>query len=184
MRFSLSIRSSLCSLRGLPPLPLDGVYHAHTGQLFIDLVFIEWDLVGLFGCGPEALGGEAVIEIRAEVVHPADGEDHVYAELGVELAGMTLAENPNAPIVYGLPATHLEDFKIGPGQLAEDLRHDEGLRLVFFSFAVVDRPGMAGTVSFDKALLYANLGIYGITTQKPINCRSSITEWCHSQSRT
>ena len=37
--------------------------------------------MGGFGCGPEIGDGEAVFEVGAEVVHPADGEHDVHSEL-------------------------------------------------------------------------------------------------------
>lgn len=36
----------------------------------------------MFGRGPEVGDGEAFFEVGAEVVHPADGEEDVCAELG------------------------------------------------------------------------------------------------------
>lgn len=71
-------------LQRLPLLSLlapECVRGAHTRQLPINLFLLERDLVRLFGAGPEAGDVEAVVEVRAEVVHPADGEDDIYAEL-------------------------------------------------------------------------------------------------------
>lgn len=78
LRLSLSL-----SLRCLPPFPPQSVLHAHTCQFLVDLFLVKRDLVGLFGGGPEALCREAVVEIRAEVIHPADGEKNVHSELWV-----------------------------------------------------------------------------------------------------
>jgi hypothetical protein len=59
-------------------LPNSLVYPQH---LRLDLVSLEGKLVTLFLRWPEAWDGEAVLEVRAEVVHPPDGECEVHAEL-------------------------------------------------------------------------------------------------------
>lgn len=74
--FRLGPRLSLQS-----PFPSSRVNHAHARQLLVDFLLLERDLVGLFRGGPEAGHAETVVEIRSEVIHPADGEDDVHAEL-------------------------------------------------------------------------------------------------------
>ncbi|KAB8349642.1 hypothetical protein FH972_023661 [Carpinus fangiana] len=51
-------------------------------QLCTNLIALERDLVGLLGARPEVGHAEAVVEVRAEVVHVADREEDVEAELG------------------------------------------------------------------------------------------------------
>lgn len=46
-----------------------------------DLFAVTRDLVALLWLGPEALDGEAVVEVRSEVVHDANGEHDIHAEL-------------------------------------------------------------------------------------------------------
>lgn len=65
----------------LPPLPPHQIQSPHPRQLPINLLLLKRDLVRLFGGGPEARDVEAVVEVRAEVVHPADGEEDVDSEL-------------------------------------------------------------------------------------------------------
>lgn len=50
-------------------------------DLCLDLVSLEGYLVALFLRGPEVGHGEAVLEVRAKVVHPADGKGEVHAKL-------------------------------------------------------------------------------------------------------
>lgn len=65
----------------LSPLPAHGFYHAHTCQLLINLLLVNRDFVRLLGSRPEVPDVKAVVEVRAEVVHPTDGEEDVHAEL-------------------------------------------------------------------------------------------------------
>lgn len=71
-------------LQCLPLLSLlapESVRRPHARQLPVNLFLVERDLVRLFGAGPEAGDVKAVVEVRSEVVHPADGEDDIHAEL-------------------------------------------------------------------------------------------------------
>ena len=71
-------------LQCLPLLSLlapESVRGPHARQLPVNLFLLERDLVRLFGAGPEARDVKAVVEVRSEVVHPADGEDDIHAEL-------------------------------------------------------------------------------------------------------
>lgn len=74
LRLQLSLPSSLFRQLSLPQT-------VHPLQLLLDLVLVKWYLVGLFGRWPEAWYGEAFFEIRAEIVHPANGKENVGAEL-------------------------------------------------------------------------------------------------------
>jgi len=61
-----------------PPLllhPLDSF------QFFLYLLPLKWDLVRVFLLGPKVGDGEAIFEIRAEIVHPADREHDVHTKL-------------------------------------------------------------------------------------------------------
>lgn len=55
----------------------------------IDLLLVEGNLVRLFGRGPETLGGETVVEVRAKVIHPSDGEENIHPELRIVLVGLS-----------------------------------------------------------------------------------------------
>ena len=57
-----------------PPLPQSLQLHSHL------LAFKRY-LVCLFGFWPEIWDGEALVQVCAEVVHPADGEEDVETEL-------------------------------------------------------------------------------------------------------
>jgi hypothetical protein len=59
----------------------------HPLQLTQDLVAIVRDLVGLVLVGPEALHAEAIVEVRAEVVHDRDWEHDVPFERGMLVGG-------------------------------------------------------------------------------------------------
>ena len=60
------------------PLSYRLIYPQHLRP---DLVTLEGDLVTLFLRGPEIWDGEPVLQVRTEVVHPADWEGEVHAEL-------------------------------------------------------------------------------------------------------
>ncbi len=47
----------------------------------MDLVPLEGHLVGVLGLGPEVGNGESLVKVCAEVVHDADREHDVHAEL-------------------------------------------------------------------------------------------------------
>jgi len=64
---------SLCPYRQSPLLQML--------QLLFDVILLERDRVSLPGLRPEVGHGEARVEIRAEVVHDADWEHNVHAEL-------------------------------------------------------------------------------------------------------
>lgn len=58
----------------------------------------------LLGGGPEAGDAEAVIEIRAEVIHPSDGEDDVHAELdGIRLCCSSTGHGMSEKLVLCIP---------------------------------------------------------------------------------
>ena len=78
---SLGSLSHLNRLSALPLLPPNRIQRPHPRQFAVNLVLLERDLVRLFRGRPEALDVKAVVEVRAEVVHPADGEEDVHAEL-------------------------------------------------------------------------------------------------------
>jgi len=63
------------------PLAPDAIDHAHARQFAIDLLPLQWNLMRLLCRGPKSWHGETFIEIRAEVVHPADREKNIQAEL-------------------------------------------------------------------------------------------------------
>lgn len=73
----------LCPLgRSLHPLlPPNRIQRPHPRQLLINILLLQRDLMRLFGGRPEAGDVEPVVEVRAEVVHPADGEEDVHSEL-------------------------------------------------------------------------------------------------------
>lgn len=74
LRCSLAL---LLELLGLPQLlPRDNAL-----VLGLDLVSILGNLVALFRLGPEAGDGEAVVEVRSEIIHDANREHDICAEL-------------------------------------------------------------------------------------------------------
>ncbi len=64
-------RLKLAPLLHLPPLPHIPLV---PFNLRLDLLFLVGNLVGLFLRGPKVGDSEAVLEVRAEVVHVADGK--------------------------------------------------------------------------------------------------------------
>jgi hypothetical protein len=77
--------------------------------------------MGFVLLGPEVGYGEALFEVCAKVVHPADGEHDVHAELREALV---------EELVKGSHKSHLEDFEIGTS-------HDCGIEwLVVFGRAM------------------------------------------------
>ena len=65
-------------------------------------------------CGPELRHGEARVQVRAEVVHPPDGEGEVHAELWGVRDGTgegKMGEGREADF---------EDFEIGAAEGAEE----------------------------------------------------------------
>jgi hypothetical protein len=77
---------------------------AQSGKFRLDLVLLKGNVMGLVLLGPEVGYGEALFEVCAKVVHPADGKHDVHAELGGGLVQEGLE---------GSQEGHLEDFEIG-----------------------------------------------------------------------
>lgn len=66
----------------------------------------------LFGRGPEAGNVEAVVEVRAEVIHPADGEEDVHSELWRSVSQYGLGCGRKILRVRG--NSYLEHFEVTP----------------------------------------------------------------------
>lgn len=81
LRFCLSLGLGLQGRPLLSPLPTKSIHSPHARKFAVDLFFLERDFVRLFGRGPEAGNVETVVEVRAEVIHPANGEEDVHPEL-------------------------------------------------------------------------------------------------------
>lgn len=64
-----------------PPVAVVQSLEFEPLNLFQHFVSLEWDFVRLLGLGPEVGNGEFAVEIRAEVVHYADGEQDIHAKL-------------------------------------------------------------------------------------------------------
>jgi hypothetical protein len=77
---------------------------AQSSKFGLNLVLFERNVMGLVLLWPEVGYGEALFEVCAKVVHPADGEHDVHAELGGALVDEALE---------GSHKRHLEDFEIG-----------------------------------------------------------------------
>lgn len=54
---------------------------AQSLQFSVDLVSVHGYLVRLLGLGPKFGDGKALVEVRAEIIHDADREHDVHAEL-------------------------------------------------------------------------------------------------------
>ena len=54
---------------------------AQSGQFCLDLVLFKGNVMCFVLLGPEVGDGETFVEVCAKVVHPADGEHDVHAEL-------------------------------------------------------------------------------------------------------
>lgn len=67
-----------------------------------------------FGRWPEVRYGEARVEVDAEVVHPADGEHDVHAELGGEAVSM---DQGGGGGFAGGGDAYFEDLKIGAARI-------------------------------------------------------------------
>lgn len=84
-------------------------------QLLLDLLALVRDLVRLSFFRPEVGHVEFAVEVRAEVVHDADGEENVHAELQwLALRGW---QGGRALIGKNRASKYLEDFKIWAGHL-------------------------------------------------------------------
>ena len=93
------------------PLSYRLIYAQHLRS---DLVPLEGYFVTLFLRGPEIWDGEPVLQVRAEVVHPADREGEVHAELGGRVScGCGLSAG-----VWRVE--YLENFEVGAAEGAED----------------------------------------------------------------
>ena len=55
---------------------------AQSSKFGLDLVLLKGNGVGLILLGPEVGDREALFEVCAKVVHPADGKHDVHAKLG------------------------------------------------------------------------------------------------------
>lgn len=90
--------------------------------------------MALFLRGPEIVHREAVLQVGAEVVHPADGEEDVHSELGggcevwlEERLGLGLGFGWGRGRRWGWgwdQAAYFEDFKVRATEGAEYGRHD------------------------------------------------------------
>lgn len=67
-------------LQPSPRLPLSRL-PGNPPHLISDLVALERNAMALFLGGPEVWYGEAIFEVGAEIVHPADWEENVHAKL-------------------------------------------------------------------------------------------------------
>lgn len=90
---------------------------AQSSKLGLNLILLKGNVVGFVLLRPEIGDGEALFEVRAKVVHPADGKHDVHAELG----GALVRE-----VLDGLLEGHLEDFEIGSS-------HDCGIEWMLVS---------------------------------------------------
>lgn len=86
------------------PLASGKTTGAQSSKFGLDLVLLEGNVVGLVLFGPEIGDREALFEVCAKVVHPADGKHDVHAELGEVLVREVLDRSHGR---------HLEDFEIG-----------------------------------------------------------------------
>lgn len=70
-----------------PPLVLQ-VPRLQPLQLLCNLLSLVRDAMRLLRLGPEVGHRESAIQVRAEVVHDADGEENVHAELDALVVGV------------------------------------------------------------------------------------------------
>lgn len=73
--------------------------------------------MALFLRGPEIGDGEAVLEVRAEVVHPADWEGKVHPELG---RGSDRDRRDREGGGIGVGRMYFEYFEVGAAEGAEE----------------------------------------------------------------
>lgn len=78
--------------------------------LDLDLFPVARHLVALLGPGPEVAHGEAVVEVGPEVVHDANREHDIHAELGPS------ARSSGSSRQGGIG--HLEDFQVEPAHFS------------------------------------------------------------------
>jgi len=64
-----------------PPLPQKQPLLPQSLQLSLDLIPLRRNPMRLIRLGPEAMHREPLVQVRAEVVHYADGEEDVHPEL-------------------------------------------------------------------------------------------------------
>lgn len=79
VRIAASILA-LCALL-LEASLLEALAGEHALVLDLELLAVARQLVALFGSRPEVGDGEAVIEVRAKVVHDANGKHDIHAKL-------------------------------------------------------------------------------------------------------
>ena len=72
-----------------------------------DLIAVVRDLVALLRPRPEPLDGEAVVEVRSEIVHDANGEHDICAELD---DGGTHVSTSTGGVAGGDGGTYLENL--------------------------------------------------------------------------
>jgi hypothetical protein len=101
--FDVLLDGLLVALQLDSPLAGGKTTGAQSGKLRLDLVLLKGNVMGLVLLGPEVGYGEALLEVCAKVVHPADGKHDVHAELG----GALVQEG-----LEGSHEGHLEDFEI------------------------------------------------------------------------
>lgn len=89
-------------------------------NLGIDFVLVKGDFVGLAALGPEIGHGEARIEVDAEVVHEADGEHDVHAELERERSMLVNAWLLACVLKWVSNwLAYFEDFEIGTAHVCD-----------------------------------------------------------------
>jgi hypothetical protein len=124
--FDVLFDGLIVALQLKSPLASGETTGAQSSKFRLNLVLLKGNVMGLVLLGPKVGYGEALFEVCAKVVHPADGKHDVHAELG----GALVQEGLN-----GSHEGHLEDFEIGAS-------HDCGIEWIIVFSRKREREGL------------------------------------------